>query len=96
MNEENTSFERLLPVMPEGWQDKAKELGALSRAREIKKAIDLLRLVFIYLTEGKSFRGTAVLLKLAGMCSITKSSIHEISKMRTMASLAVRAHIPEH
>ena len=75
MKEENTSFEQLLSVLPEGWQDKAKELGALTREREIKNAIDLLRLVFIYLTEGKSFSGTAALLQLAGICSITKKAV---------------------
>jgi hypothetical protein len=75
MEGEKTSFERLLSVMPEGWQDKAKELGALTREREIKSAIDLLRLVFIYLTDGKSFSGTAVLLKLTGICSITKKAV---------------------
>jgi hypothetical protein len=47
----------------------------LLRGREIKKAVDLLRLVFIYLTEGKSFSGTAALLELIGMCSISKKAV---------------------
>jgi hypothetical protein len=75
MREGETSFERLLSVMPEGWEDKAKELGALVRGREIKNALDLLRLVFLYLTEGKSFSGTAALLHLAGVCSISKKAV---------------------
>jgi len=75
MGREETNFERLLSVMPPGWQNKAKELGALLRGREIKKAIDLLRLVFLYLTEGKSFSGTAALLNLAGICSISKKAV---------------------
>jgi hypothetical protein len=75
MRGEKTSFEQLLSVMPEGWQDKAKEFGALTREREIKNAIDLLRLVFIYLTEGKSFSGTAALLQLTGICSISKKAV---------------------
>jgi len=75
MKEEQTSFEQLLSVMPEGWEDKAQQLGAFTRQREIKKAIDLLRLVFIYLTDGKSFSSTAALLQLAGMCSITKKAV---------------------
>jgi hypothetical protein len=70
MRGEQAGFERLLSVMPEGWEDKAKELGALTRGREIKSTFDLLRLVFLYLTEGKSFSGTAVLLTLTGVCSI--------------------------
>jgi hypothetical protein len=51
MDEGKTSFERLLSVMPERWEEKAKELGALVRGREIKSVLDLLRLVFLYLTE---------------------------------------------
>jgi hypothetical protein len=61
--------------MPKGWKDKAKELGALLRGREIRNATDLLRLVFLYLTDGKSFSGTAALLKLAGIGSMTKKAV---------------------
>ncbi|MDR1956018.1 MAG: hypothetical protein LBQ30_04110 [Treponema sp.] len=61
--------------MPEGWEDKTKELGALLRTREIKNASDLLHLVFLYLTEGKSFSGTAALLKLTGGGSMTKKAV---------------------
>jgi hypothetical protein len=59
MKGEKTGFGRLLSVMPEGWEEKAKELGVFTRGREIKSVVDLLRLVFLYLTEGKSFSGTA-------------------------------------
>jgi hypothetical protein len=75
MEKGKASFEQLLSVMPEGWEDKAKELGALLRTREIKNATDLLRLVFLYLTEGKSFSGTAALLKLTGIGSMTKKAV---------------------
>jgi hypothetical protein len=61
--------------MPEGWQAKAKELGALPRKREIKKAIDVLHLVFIYLTEEKSLSAPAALLKLTATCSISKKAV---------------------
>jgi hypothetical protein len=40
-----------------------KELGALRRAREIKTPDDLLKLIFLYLTEGKSFGNTLALLR---------------------------------
>jgi hypothetical protein len=61
--------------MPEGWEEKAKELGAFTRGREIKSVIDLLRLVFLYLTEGKSFSGTAALLELGDLSSISKKAV---------------------
>jgi hypothetical protein len=47
----------------------------LARGREIKNALDLLRLAFLYLTEGKSFSGTEVLLKLAGVGSTSKKAV---------------------
>ncbi|MDR2476412.1 MAG: hypothetical protein LBD18_01325, partial [Treponema sp.] len=75
MRGEEAGFKRLLSVMPPGWEDKAKELGALVRSREIKDAVDLLQLVFIYMSEGKSFSGTAALLELAGVCSISKKAV---------------------
>ncbi|MDR1955225.1 MAG: transposase [Treponema sp.] len=75
MKEGKVTFEQLVSVMPEGWEDKAKELGALLRTREIKNATDLLHLVFLYLTEGKSFSGTAALLKLTGIGSMTKKAV---------------------
>jgi hypothetical protein len=36
MRGEKTNFERLLSVMPEGWKDKAKELGALARGGKLR------------------------------------------------------------
>ncbi|MDR0707708.1 MAG: hypothetical protein LBF60_07525 [Treponema sp.] len=68
MKREKAGFERLLSVMPEGWEDKAKKLGAFVRGGEIKSAVDVLRLVFLYLTEGKSFSGTAALLQRGDIC----------------------------
>jgi hypothetical protein len=75
MRGEKTGFERLLSVMPDGWEDKAKGLGVFARRREIKSVLDLLRLVFLYLTEGKSFSGTAALLQLGDICSISKKAV---------------------
>ena len=55
-------FKQLLGLLPEGWEAKAKELGAFQRAREIKSPEELLRLILLYLTEGKSFAGTSALI----------------------------------
>lgn len=75
MRGEAEGFEQLLSVLPEGWETKAKELGALCRGRKIKRAEDLLRLIFIYMSEGKSFSGTAALLNLSEICSMTKKAV---------------------
>jgi len=57
-------FKQVLRLLPEGWESKTKELGALQRAREIKTPEELLRLILLYLTEGKSFAGTSALIQL--------------------------------
>jgi hypothetical protein len=65
-------FQELLKLMPEGWEQGAsknlkvrfldalaKELLAFTRSREIKTPEDLLPLIFLYLTEGKSWNVSA-------------------------------------
>jgi hypothetical protein len=77
MREGNYEFERLMEVMPEGWEEKAKELGALRRAREIKTPEDLLRLIFLYLTEGKSFAGTSAIARMGGEFKLNKIAVYK-------------------
>ena len=70
-------FEQVLRLLPEGWESKAKELGALQRAREIKTPEELLRLILLYLTEGKSFAGTSAIMQLIRESNLTKKAIHK-------------------
>jgi len=76
-------FEQLLKLLPEGWEAKAKELGALQRAREIKTAEELLRMILLYLTEGRSFAGTCALLELSGEAKLSKVAVFK--RMRNSA-----------
>jgi hypothetical protein len=76
MGEDNYTFEDLAAIMPEGWRAKAKELGALRRAREIKTPEDLLKLIFLYLTEGKSFGNTCALLSMSESYHLTKKAMY--------------------
>jgi hypothetical protein len=77
MGWEEERFEQVLSLLPKGWETKAKELGALSRARKIKTPQDLLRLILIYLTEGKSFAGTSAIMQLMGESPLTKKAVHK-------------------
>jgi hypothetical protein len=77
-------FEKVLGMLPEGWEAKAKELGALRRARGIKTPEELLRLILLYLTEGKSFRGTSALMRLAGEAEI--SDVAALKRVRNSAA----------
>jgi hypothetical protein len=76
MREKNYTFEDMAAILPEHWREKAKELGALQRAREIKTPEDLLKLIFLYLTEGKSFGNTSALLHMSESYHLTKKAIY--------------------
>ena len=75
MGREKDTFEQLLCLLPEGWEAKAKELGALRRARKIKTPAALLRLLLLYLTEGKSIAGTSAITKLSGEAELGKTAV---------------------
>ena len=68
-------YKQLLRLLPEGWEAKAKELGAFQRACGIKSPEELLSLVLLYLTEGESFAGTGALLKLSADADLTKMAV---------------------
>lgn len=60
----------LKTFLPEGWIDKATELGALVRKRKIKSADTLLRVLLIHLADGKSLRTTAAYAHEVNLCEI--------------------------
>lgn len=64
-------WEVLVSFLPEGWQQKAKELGALKRCRRFADAGVLLRTLLIHLADGCSLRETAALAKTGGLVSIS-------------------------
>lgn len=53
-------WETVLSYMPEGWEAKAKELGALKRNRNFTGPEPLLRTLMIHLVDGCSLRETTV------------------------------------
>ena len=83
MGWEEDRIEQLFNLLPEGWEEKAKELGALRRPRKIKTADELLHMILLYLTEGKSFRGTSALMRLAGETNL--SDVAVLKRMRKSA-----------
>jgi hypothetical protein len=76
MGEDNYTFEDLAAILPGLWREKAKELGVLQRAQEIKTSEDLLKLIFLYLTEGKFFGNTSALLNMSESCHLTKKAVY--------------------
>jgi hypothetical protein len=67
--EDNWKF--LLQFLPEGWEQKAKELGAVSRQRKIISAEILLRILLIHLADSCSMRETVVRAKEANLADIS-------------------------
>jgi hypothetical protein len=83
MGREKDRFEQILNLLPEGWETKAQELGAFQRAREIKSPQALLRLILLYLTEGKSFRGPKAVTQLSG--EVEMSDVAILKRIRNSA-----------
>jgi hypothetical protein len=65
------NIEKLLEMLPEGYEKAANETGALKRAREIKTAFDLLMLVFLYVAHGLSHLEVSVAAKIKGVAQIS-------------------------
>ena len=57
--------------LPAGWQEKARELGALQRFRRFSDVEDLLRALLIHFVEGCSGRETAVRVYECGIARIS-------------------------
>lgn len=68
-------FEFLLSFLPQGWEHKAKELGALRRCRKVPDARVLLRVLLIHLAEGCSLRETAVRARQGGLVDLSDVTI---------------------
>lgn len=71
-------YKKLTDLLPKGWREAAKSEKALQRSgRYIKTADDLLKVDFLYLTEGASFGQTAALLQITGEYPLTKNAVYE-------------------
>lgn len=70
-------IEEIKKILPSGWEEKAKELEALTRSRVIKNAEELLILNLLYQTSGKSLGGTSSILKSCEKLKMSKQAISE-------------------
>lgn len=65
----------LLTLLPEGWREQAKALGALRRCRKVQDAERLLRVLLIHLAEGCSLRETALRARQGGIMELSDVAI---------------------
>ncbi len=69
--DQEQDWDFLLTFLPQGWKEKAKELGALLRCRNFADADSLLRTLLIHLADGCSLRETATRAKFGNIVSIS-------------------------
>lgn len=73
--EELEDWEVLLSFLPEGWQQRARDSGALSRARGVSDAEALLRLLLIHIAVGCSLVETSVRARQMGLGQLNSTAI---------------------
>lgn len=86
--------------LPEGWQEKARELGALQRCRKFADAEALLRTLLIHYVDGCSLRETAVRARLGGIVCVSDVALMKRVKasgewFRWMSRCLMERWIPE-
>lgn len=75
ITEDLEDWELLMRFLPDGWRDKARELGAFRRAREFANAGQLLRTLLIHLAGGSSLKETSVRAASGGLAQVSSVAI---------------------
>ncbi len=83
MKSGDENWDVLTKLIPEGWEDKARELGALTRARKIKNSNNLLRVLLIHLADGCSLRETVVRAQKGEIADISDVALYKRLKAST-------------
>ena len=81
MHMEDMSFEEdwevIESLLPEGWQEKCKELKAYQLKRAFDGAGKLLKTILIHCAQGHSFRTTAVLAEEGGLATLSDVALNK-------------------
>jgi len=90
----------VMAMLPGGWQEKARELGALRRCRGFANAEPLLRTLLIHLADGCSLRETAVRARLGNIAKVSDVALLKRLRvsgewLRWMAEQLMLAWIPK-
>ena len=62
---------KIVQLLPEGWQEKARECGALKFGRQFSSPEILLRVLLIYFCDGCSMRETVARASIAGLADVS-------------------------
>ena len=75
--EELDDWEVLCSFLPEGWEEKAREYGALVRARKVADASALLRVLLIHIAAGCSLAETSVRARQMGLGELNATAVYK-------------------
>ena len=78
---ELNDWDLLCRFLPEGWEEKAQESGALKRAREVPNAAVLLRILLLHLANGYSLKETALRAREAGWAQVSDVAVMKRLRM---------------
>jgi len=70
-------WELVLGLLPNGWDEQARQLGAFQRPRKVKDPQGLLRLVLMHCGAGLSFQRTAEAARCTQLATMAKASVWE-------------------
>ncbi|HEX9597488.1 MAG TPA: IS4 family transposase [Anaerolineales bacterium] len=70
-------WEVLCSFLPYGWEEKARECGALTRARGVSGPEALLRVLLIHIANGCSLSETAVRARQMGLAQLNPSAVYQ-------------------
>lgn len=93
-------WETLISFLPEGWREKAKELGAIKRLRNFKDSESLLRTLLIHFIDGCSLRETSVRARIGNISEVSAVALFKrLNKsgewLRWMAVELMQTWIPK-
>lgn len=92
-------WELLMRFLPEGWREKARDLGAFRRAREFADAGQLLRTLLIHLAGGSSLKETSLRASMRGLAQVSSVAIwkrlrHAGEWLRWMSESLMETWVP--
>nr|MDQ2900543.1 IS4/IS5 family transposase [Acidobacteriota bacterium] len=75
--EELDDWSVLCSFLPMGWEQKARDCGALTRARGVSGADALLRILLIHIANGCSLAETSTRARQAGLGQLNQSAVYK-------------------
>lgn len=95
MEEQKANVDELIKRLPEGYEQACEDTKAIERKREIKRAVDLIKLVLLYLTGGYSQIEMSIIAQELGIANIGDTGfLKKFAKCREWLSWIVSQIIP--